>query len=570
MFFATNSLLLKALGWGLVHSFWQFALLMLLYTALTTIFPRLKAAAKHTLSLYLLVAGSVFFIGTFCYQYFYFTGTTIGLALSSTELSENTTGYNWFTAREWIDRLSPYFSLAYLAIITIFICRLASWFITMRGWRDGSLQKPPVEWRLFVQQRAAQMGISKKISLHLSSLTDTPQVIGYIKPIILLPVSCITHLTPLQIETVLLHELAHIKRNDFFINALTAFASVIFFFNPFTRRLIIHLRDERENACDDWVLQFCYPAQEYATTLLLLEKNRRAYTTLQIAAGGNKKDQLLHRVQRILQVPQHRRPSLFIWLNLLVIMAFLFTLVLPSVPATNTKEEFAVTLPSFLTANFIDMEPAVTEGQKTIYTTVDSNPLSTAASLQPTTLYARKTPKQPAITKIDPIRAGEPAPEDEDNMFVLATGNNDLTLQLISTEAVTQEPEPIYTLPEYVYPPSPFNTIDHQANEPFLPSKSFEYYAITDSAFDAAGVKNYTEAIVKAELAVKAPALEKLNKNLAKKIITRELETIRQNYIEKKQLLEGRQLQGQVILKLLQDQQKKLQQKSGKNRIIHI
>ena len=123
------------------------------------------------------------------------------------------------------------------------------------------------------------MGIKKDVRMWFSDLVDTPLTIGFWKPVILLPVAAINHLSLQQAEAIILHELNHIKRNDYFINFLIACMDIILFFNPFVRVLTNIIKSERENSCDDMVLQFRYDAGHYASALLLLEKNGRCKYT---------------------------------------------------------------------------------------------------------------------------------------------------------------------------------------------------------------------------------------------------------------------------------------------------
>jgi len=112
-----------------------------------------------------------------------------------------------------------------------------------------------VEWRLFVQQLAQQLGIKKTVRIYLSGSITSPLTLGFWKPVILVPLASINHLTTKQVEAVLLHELAHIKRYDYLYNIILSVIEAVLFFNPFTQLISKQLKRERENCCDDWVLQ---------------------------------------------------------------------------------------------------------------------------------------------------------------------------------------------------------------------------------------------------------------------------------------------------------------------------
>ncbi len=562
MFFVTNSPLLKALVWALIHSLWQFAIFVLLYALLITLFPRIKGAIRHTVSLYLLVAGSLLFVATFCYQYYYFS-EDINNTLFIIPVADETTYYNWFLMRVWIDKYSSYLSLLYLAMVALLFCRLSTWFLRIKHQHHLPVQKPPVEWRLFIQRRASEMGITKKISLQLSSLADNPQVIGFIKPVILLPLSCISYLTPLQIEAVLLHELAHIKRNDFFINILMAVSSVVFFFNPFARRLISHLRDERENACDDWVLQYCYPAQEYATALLELEKNRRIYTSLQIAVGGSKKKQLLLRIQKILKLPQQQQPNRFIWLNLSVIAVFLFLLITPASKQNlaGLARNFSPLVVNYLPTNEPAQEAVKIYGDKK-HATNDLQSVSKSSSAG-SVLFKQQTDKYGSAGRVRETGGNQYPLSEEDQ-------SDDVNNALVVNEYFSESRELSYTLPEYPVAEAPLRAMNHLDQQPFLPSNSFTYYCLTDSSATQIEIKEYAEAILMAEVDAKKTALKKWNKSVIKKKLNTELGLIQQALEEKKQLSEGRKLQIEALQKAIFEEQKTQNKKMGKKRIVYI
>jgi hypothetical protein len=151
------------------------------------------------------------------------------------------------------------------------------------------------------------MGIRRPVQAWLSSLIDVPLTLGFLRPVILLPVAMANNLTLEQAETILLHELAHIRRNDYLVNLGVIVLELLFFFNPFYRLLIRELKREREHRCDDWVMQFRYDPQTYVSALLSLATytihagDRRQQSLALAATGGGSDRLLLQRVKRILR-----------------------------------------------------------------------------------------------------------------------------------------------------------------------------------------------------------------------------------------------------------------------------
>jgi len=154
-----------------------------------------------------------------------------------------------------------------------------------------------VAWRMYVKRTATAMGIIRDVKIWLSAWVTSPVTIGFLKPIILVPVAAINNLTPHQLEAVILHELSHIYRYDYFLNLILSFIKTILYFNPFVKLLVTNIEKEREHSCDEMVLQFQYKPGEYASALLRLEQNK--HRQMVMAAAGKNHD-LLNRIESIL------------------------------------------------------------------------------------------------------------------------------------------------------------------------------------------------------------------------------------------------------------------------------
>lgn len=176
-----------------------------------------------------------------------------------------------------------YFILLTYYTIQFILHYFKNHFILMYG-----LSKPPLDIRLYITNTAFHLGIKKKVSVWLSKHIEVPSVTGFLNPIILLPFSIINNLSSEQINAILVHELAHIKRNDYLLNFIQSFLELILFFNPFAIFLSNSAKKERENCCDDWVLTYQFNTLEYAKALLTLEEQRQ-HLPLILAATSNKK-----------------------------------------------------------------------------------------------------------------------------------------------------------------------------------------------------------------------------------------------------------------------------------------
>jgi beta-lactamase regulating signal transducer with metallopeptidase domain len=296
-----QSAFLKALGWALLNSLWQMALLWLVYVGLTMNGKKLLSRQRHAIALLSLAGGSLWFLVTLVVNLYKAASgaQVITLYVTETDPAFNNGTLPGIISR-WFEPALPFLSLAYLAAAAFLFVRFYLQYRHTQRLFSTGLQKADAEWRIFLQQAVQHMTIKKKVQIWLSSLVDTPVTLGIFKPVILLPVAAVNHLTLKQAEAIILHELNHIRRNDYLVNLLISCVDVILFFNPFARLLTGIIRKERENCCDDMVLQFCYDPHSYASALLKLEQSRANTNELALAATGKDKYFLLNRVKRIL------------------------------------------------------------------------------------------------------------------------------------------------------------------------------------------------------------------------------------------------------------------------------
>ena len=132
-----------------------------------------------------------------------------------------------------------------------------------------------------------------------------PTVVGWLRPAILLPIAALAALSPSQVEAILAHELAHIRRHDYAVNVLQTLAETLLFYHPAVWWLSKRIRVEREHCCDDVAIAICGDPVGYAQALAELERWRSASPAMAMAATGGS---LLDRVRRILRVPTADEP----------------------------------------------------------------------------------------------------------------------------------------------------------------------------------------------------------------------------------------------------------------------
>lgn len=220
------------------------------------------------------------------------------------------------TLLTWRDRLAESISPALPLVVGVWIAGwlgLSLWHFC--GWaalwrlrrRDASPIGGAI--RETVNRLSERLGVRRPVAILKSARVGVPSLIGFLKPAVLLPGSVLTGLTPQQLEAVLAHELAHVRRHDYLANLLQTAIETLLFFHPVVWWLSRRIRVERENCCDDLAVAVTGDRLLYARSLTRLEELRHATaataTALTLAASGGS---LLDRISRVLGVKRPRPP----------------------------------------------------------------------------------------------------------------------------------------------------------------------------------------------------------------------------------------------------------------------
>jgi hypothetical protein len=156
-------------------------------------------------------------------------------------------------------------------------------------------------WSAHFDQLALKLGIRRDVRLLISEKITVPGLIGWIKPVVIVPAGMLTQLPLNQLETILMHELYHLKRYDFLVNAMQLLLEGIFFYNPAVWLISSSIRVEREHCCDDRVVGSCQTPLLYARALFELSNKDHTFGNLMTAAGGTDASGLSNRIIRILK-----------------------------------------------------------------------------------------------------------------------------------------------------------------------------------------------------------------------------------------------------------------------------
>lgn len=209
----------------------------------------------------------------------------------------------------WLEALRPWLLPAWCCGVLLLSSRtLLAWAMTQRLSRRSTLEAAS-PWKLALEKALARMRMSGPVRLLASASIDVPMVIGLWRPLILVPASAMTGLSASQLEAILAHELAHIRRHDYLVNLLQSVVETLLFYHPAVWWLSHRIRAEREHCADDLAVQCCGDAYLYARALAHIEQLRVMPSPQPAlgAAGGS----LLTRVRRLLVASEsqaQRRP----------------------------------------------------------------------------------------------------------------------------------------------------------------------------------------------------------------------------------------------------------------------
>ncbi len=242
---------------------------------------------------------------------------------------------NTVTAQTFGAALLPWvFALWLAGVAALSLVHLGGWGRVRRLSRQG--QPAGEELQELARSLSRRLGIGRAVALLESAAVTVPAVVGWLRPVVLVPASTLAGLSPRQLEAILAHELAHIRRHDYLVNLLQTAVETLLFYHPAVWWVSAQVRHERENCCDDLVVTVCGDRLGYARALVELEGLRSAAPRLALAATGGS---LADRVRRLVGVPD--RPSRRPWAAGLLALALLpagAALQLACSNATTAKE----------------------------------------------------------------------------------------------------------------------------------------------------------------------------------------------------------------------------------------
>ena len=288
--------LAQALGWTLLHSLWEGAIISaVLGTALwATRSARARYAAACVAMLVMLGGFGLTLVNVLPERAHGLPGVRTTALLpwnASPDLGAAApSGSRLAVVVPW---LAPF----WIAGVWIFALAQVAGGIWVARLRRRGVCCAPERWQKELERLSTRLRVSKPVQVLESCFAEVPMVVGHIRPVVLMPFGLLAGLPPGQIEAILLHELAHIRRYDYMVNAMQRAAECLLFYHPAAWWVSRVIRAERENCCDDMVVATNGGAQQYAVALATLAQLRWSGGTPPIAATGGS---LVKRIRRLL------------------------------------------------------------------------------------------------------------------------------------------------------------------------------------------------------------------------------------------------------------------------------
>ncbi|MGC2237505.1 MAG: M56 family metallopeptidase [Pyrinomonadaceae bacterium] len=341
-----NSTLIENLGWTLLHSLWQIALIAFILFLLLRVLHKFSANARYLVSVFALAFALVLPVVTFVQissssnsnllsdeysaannarekdknlrraeNFPVFTEAKTQAAVAESE--------NVFPSIEHIQNFFdknlsvflPFVVAFWFFGVALFAFRLAGGVWQLHQYKTKEIDAPDTQWQEKFAVLCEKLKIKRNVKLLQSNLVETPIVAGFIKPLILIPAGVFLQISPNELETIIAHELVHIRRYDCLVNFAQSAVEVLFFYHPCAWWISKTIRVEREFAADEAVIEsFGASRLTYASALANLEEirlttNKTAPLILVAANGGN----LMQRITKILQKNTERSFASSLW-----------------------------------------------------------------------------------------------------------------------------------------------------------------------------------------------------------------------------------------------------------------
>jgi beta-lactamase regulating signal transducer with metallopeptidase domain len=296
----------ERLGWTLLHFLWQGILVAALYALARAVAGgRISARGRYAIACASLLAMTAAPALTYWWLGNSGQAARIGV-LTGWGARQLGPAVAYSPVTDPWQQAMPWIVLAWFAGAAACSLRLLMGFISAAALRRSRPAPVLTEWQQTLDRLIERMHVSRSVRLLPTDRVDSPSVIGWLRPVILAPVSVLCGLAPEQVEALLTHELAHVRRHDYLVNVLQGIAESLLFYHPAVWWISHQIRTEREHCCDDLAVAASGDVLVYARALAELESMRPAHFKAALSANDGS---LLRRIQRLADPVAAHRPA---------------------------------------------------------------------------------------------------------------------------------------------------------------------------------------------------------------------------------------------------------------------
>ena len=296
----------ERLGWTLLHFLWQGILVAALYALARALAGgRISARGRYAIACAALLAMTAAPVLTYWWLGNSGQAARIG-DLTDWGARQLAPGVAYSPVTDPWQQAMPGIVMAWFAGAAACSLRLLMGFISAAALRRSRHAPVLTEWQQTLDRLIERMHVSRRVRLLPTDRVDSPSVIGWLRPVILAPVGVLCGLAPEQVEALLAHELAHVRRHDYLVNVLQGIAESLLFYHPAVWWISNQIRAEREHCCDDLAVAASGDVLVYARALAELESMRSAHFKAALSANDGS---LLRRIQRLADPVAAHRPA---------------------------------------------------------------------------------------------------------------------------------------------------------------------------------------------------------------------------------------------------------------------
>ena len=336
-------------GLTLLHSLWHGAIVSFVTLIILFFLKNQSSAVRYNISVVSLLVILVLSIWTFVSfnNYFY---TNVQADMNSTyaaSVSNSISKYSsvWLDLmpeiiRSHLDYFTAHLPLMitvwFIAVIFLSLKYLGAYLYSQRL-KNNKVTPVKAYWIDRLAELSQKLNLKKRIQLLESAIVKVPVVIGYFKPAVIVPLGLFTGIPHKQVEAILIHELAHIKRNDYLVKLIQTIVEILFFFNPFVWWISSLINKEREHCCDDLAVNLTKDNISFVKALAGLCELEAGSTSAALAFGKSN-NQIIKRMERIMKKNENKNSFSHFTIAFVILLSSLIALGTTTLKSVNFEQ----------------------------------------------------------------------------------------------------------------------------------------------------------------------------------------------------------------------------------------